>query len=275
MRSSAWFVRRPGGVRGFRLYCFSHAGGSAVGFMPWQALLPAGVEVCAVQLPGRGTRLGEAPFTDLSALIPALAQAVGHEDDTPFAFFGHSLGALVAFELSRHLARHGRRTPAHLFVSGSDAPRSRRPGRELHRLPDDELIDVLRRYNGTPEEILANRELMALALPTLRADFALVETYRYGASPPLALPLTVLQGRADGHVTPEGAQAWAGETTGPCDVEWFDGDHFFIQSDQRRVVALIGDRLAQTARAGQADTPSRDALDRPSRSSGAMTMENI
>ncbi len=222
--------------------------------MPWQALLNQDIEVCAVQLPGRGLRMEETPYTNFPSLIMALAEVVGVEDGMPFAFFGHSLGGLIAFELARHLQRHHRRMPKCLFVSGCDAPQFRIPSKSLHTLSDDELINALKDYNGTPPEVLANRELMELVLPTIRADFSLVEKYQYRPSQLLNIPMTVLQGRLDDHIRFDDAERWACETTGACRVHWFEGDHFFINSERQKVIDLLNGELAACL-SGYVDAP--------------------
>lgn len=246
MRPSPWLVRETrSAARRLRLYCFCYAGGSASVYAPWQARLDPAIEVCAVQLPGRGTRMAEQPFTSMPALIKALAQVIGsHQDGLPFAFFGHSLGGLLAFELARYQKLHYMRMPEHLFVSGCDAPQYRSPSRRLHTLPDRELIEVLKDFNGTPPGVLQHRELMDLLLPTIRADFALVDDYVYRPGLPLAMPITVLAGRREDR-TVDQVEGWRKETLADCHVHFFDGDHFFILPEQQAVLDRIGAVLAE------------------------------
>ena len=238
MDSSPWLLRQPNTQRKLRLYCFCYAGGNAAVYAPWQALLDPAIEVCAVQLPGRGERMGEEPYTSVPALIRALALVIGRQDDLPFAFFGHSLGGLLAFELARYHKLHYMRMPEHLFVSGCDAPQYRSPSKRLHQLPDEEFIAVLKDFNGTPPGVLQHRELMELLLPTIRADFALVDDYEYRPGPPLAIPITVLVGRQE-EQTPEQVDGWRKETLAECRVSWFHGDHFFIFPERQAVLELI------------------------------------
>lgn len=239
MQSSPWFIRAPGARGRLRLYCFSYAGGSAAGYLPWQAALGRDVELWAVQLPGRGGRLAEAPLDSLQQLVGTLAVELRNHADRPFAFFGHSLGALVAFELVRHMRMLGTMLPRQLLVSGCEAPHRRQAERALHALPDAELIEALRAYNGTPPEVLAHRELMELLLPAVRADFRMAETYNYRQQAPLAIPLTVLAGRGDEHVDADRVEAWRHESSASCEVHWFRGDHFFVHSEQEEVVACL------------------------------------
>ncbi|WP_323145073.1 thioesterase II family protein [Massilia phyllosphaerae] len=249
MNTLRWILRHPVRTPRLRLFCFSYAGGNGNAYLPWQAELGRDIEVCALQLPGRGARTGEVPFSSMESLVRALLPVVAALDEVPFAFFGHSLGAMVAFELTRRLQRLGLAQPAHLIVSGCAAPRHRKPPRQLHLLPTDDLIETLREYNGTPHEILAHRELMDLLLPTIRADFALVETYRYDEGPLLTLPLTVLAGRADDAAEPALRAQWQRETLGPCRIEWFEGDHFFINGAREAVLAAIRFALLHEAQA--------------------------
>lgn len=245
MHPSPWLVREHKSVaRRLRLYCFCYAGGSASVYAPWQARLDPAIEVCAVQLPGRGSRMAEKPFTSLPDLIKALAQVVARQDDLPFAFFGHSLGGLLAFELARYHRLHYMRMPERLFVSGCDAPQYRSPSRRLHTLSDPELIEVLRDFNGTPPEVLQHRALMDLLLPTIRADFALVDDYVYRPGLPLSMPITVLAGRQEKR-TAEQVEGWRKETLAECHVHWFDGDHFFILPEQQAVLDCIGAGLVE------------------------------
>jgi medium-chain acyl-[acyl-carrier-protein] hydrolase len=174
-----------------------------------------------------------------------LAPIVASENDLPFAFFGHSLGGLLAFELARHCLRRHLPMPEHLFVSVSNAPQYRRIGRRLHELDDDALIEALRNYNGTPPAALANRELMSLLLPAVRADFALVEDYAYRHDLPLDIPITVLAGTGDKHVVSGRLCHWQKETSEACNLRWFEGDHFFIHSNRRAVLDCVQAELAE------------------------------
>ena len=246
MSSNAWFVRRrPTPAARMRLYCFSYAGGSAASFADWHAALNPAIDVCAVQLPGRGSRYAEAPISSMPELVDALGRALAPLDALPCVFFGHSLGALVAFELARHWARQGVAQPHGFIASGARAPAMRGDtSRKLHLLDDPALIGALGDYNGTPPELLAHAELMELVLPTIRADFALSERYVYMKAR-LAVPLAVFSGRSDEFVSEAQVEGWRYETTGPCDVHWFDGDHFFINPLRDAVIATIERQLSR------------------------------
>ncbi|APA68025.1 thioesterase II family protein [Janthinobacterium sp. 1_2014MBL_MicDiv] len=238
-----WLVRgRPHAARALRLYCFAHAGASAAAFRTWQAKLEPSIEVCAIELPGHGRRMGEAPPDQLLPLAAELTRALARElraMPQPYALFGHSMGALLAFEVARGLARLEMPPPLRLLVSGANAPQRRPPPRMLHRLPDEALLEELRSYDGTPRALLDEHELMALLLPTLRADFCMVETYHYHPGPRLTMPLTVLAGHADARVSADGVAAWALETAGMSHSAWHDGGHFFIDTHAEAVLATI------------------------------------
>lgn len=244
MNSTPWLLRRRITAPQSRLFCFSYAGGSAANYMPWHAQLAPDIEVCAVQLPGRGTRLAEPPMTSMAQVVEAIAQAVVTLSDLPFAFFGHSLGALLAFEVARYCQQRALPTPAHLFASACDAPQYRRTDRELHLLDDEALIDTLRRFNGTPSELLDDSELMGMVLPMLRADFYLAGNYTYRSGPRLAVPMTVLSGTDDEHVRLDRLEAWARETSARCSFHRFEGDHFFINDQTSAVLACVRAELA-------------------------------
>ncbi|WP_167227321.1 thioesterase II family protein [Massilia rubra] len=235
MLDPSLIVRRSANAR-IRLFCIPFAGGSAAAFAPWQAKMGQEIEVCSFQLPGRGGRIAEPAVSSLPRLVADLARVIAQQSDLPFAIFGHSMGALLAFELTRYLVSHKMALPEHLFLSGCAAPGHRTPGRNVSRLADEELIATLASYNGTPPELLANRELMELVLPTIRADFALVEGYLYVPGPILSTPVSVFGGMRDEHVNAVKAQAWHEHTSGKFELTWFPGDHFFIQQDSTAVI---------------------------------------
>ncbi|MBV9110728.1 MAG: thioesterase [Gemmatimonadetes bacterium] len=245
-RPSPWVVLpRPLPGARLRLFCFPFAGGGASVYTPWVQHLPPGVELVAVQLPGRENRLAEEPFAHLPPLVERLVAELAPFMDRPFAFYGHSNGGLVAFELARALRRLGRRGPEHLFIGGRPAPQLVLDEPPLHSMPHDEFLDALRRYNGTPEEVLQNPEIMELIVPMLRADFSLGETYAYAPEPPLAIPVSAYAGARDEEVPTEQVEAWREQTSGPFVFRVFPGDHFFITSDRAQVLAQLAAELGR------------------------------
>lgn len=185
--------------------------------------------MCPVQLPGRGTRLREQPFTSFEPLIEALSEALLPYLRQPFAMFGHSMGATIAFEFARKLRRSSGPSPLRLFVSGRSAPTIPYRGLPTHTLPDAEFIEELRRLNGTPRGVIENAELMELMLPLLRADFGLIQTYVYKPEPPLLCPITAIGGVQDEEVSRSDIQEWR-EQTSSFSLKMIAGDHFFVQT---------------------------------------------
>lgn len=210
-----------------RLFCFPYGGGGAALYRDWSAAMPAGVAVCPVQLPGRENRLGEPPFRRLEPLVKAAAAALTPYLDHPFALFGHSMGAVTSFELTRELRRRGFR-PAALLVSAFRAPHLPDPDPPIFHLPDQEFIQELIELGGTPPEVLGNAELMQLVLPRLRADLEICDTYRYAPESPLTCPLAVFGGEGDREVSPEELAGWREHTTGPFRLRLFPGGHFYF-----------------------------------------------
>jgi medium-chain acyl-[acyl-carrier-protein] hydrolase len=242
--SDSWIAGRRRNPRArLRLFCFPYAGGAASVFRNWSEGLPADIEVCPIQFPGRGTRLMEPPFSRLSLLVEALAVALIPLLDRPFAFFGHSLGSLVSFELARRLRTNHQTSPARLIVSAGPAPQIPHRGQPIHNLPENEFSAELRRLNGTPDDLLNNQELMDIVLPSLRADFALYESYRYSSEPPLNCPISTFGGMRDEKVSHRDLEAWRDQTNGSFSIRMFPGDHFFLKTTQPLVLQALSQEL--------------------------------
>jgi len=234
------------------MFCFSYAGGSAHAFGPWAQALPAQLEVLAVQLPGRGARMFEPPYTSLPTLIHDIAVALRPYLNKPFVFFGHSMGAIISFELARYFRARGIQKPLHLFLSGSGAPRHRVREIMRSRLSDEDLIEELRSFNGVSSDILNDTELMRIMLPTIRADFAICETYVYQLAPTLETPISAFGGTEDAEVSQEQLQLWEEETKEHFSVRMFPGGHFYLHSAQSLALEALLKDLApylQTVRA--------------------------
>ncbi len=233
-----------------RLLCFPHAGGAASAFVPWaRALGDRPIEIAAAQLPGRGDSVHEPPCADLDRVVSALADATEPLADRPYAFFGHSLGALVAFELARRLRDRGAGGPAHLFVSGAFAPQIPSGTAPLRFIEGDTafLEAVAARYGGVPKIVLEHADLRNALVPALRADLALTETYTYRAAPRLTCPITAYAGASDPIVSEERLDGWREHTTGEFTCRLFAGHHFYLNRERDALIADITRRLFRVA----------------------------
>jgi medium-chain acyl-[acyl-carrier-protein] hydrolase len=226
-----------------RLVCVPHAGAGASAFNAWPARLPRDVEVYALQPLGRERRIAEPPVADVRRAVEAAADGVAPLVDVRYAVFGHSLGALVSFELVRELRRRGLPEPVHLVVSGFRAPHLPRRTPELHRLPDRALVAELRRLGGTPAAVFEHEELVALLLPAFRADLAIAETYVYADEPPLAAAVSAWTGRLDPDVDEAELHAWSRHTTGAFVTRAFPGGHSYPVTAQATLTATLAETL--------------------------------
>jgi medium-chain acyl-[acyl-carrier-protein] hydrolase len=228
-----------------RLFCFPSAGVGGSAYRLWPAALPPSLEVCPVQLPGRENRLREAPLANISALVDALVPALLPHLDLPFAFFGHSMGAVLASEVARALAGAGGSLPKHLIVSGRRPPHVPSAEPPFHTLPDPEFVaEVNRRYRGIPAEVMQQEDLLALLLPCLRADITALETHLPARRPPLSCPISAFGG-ADDRLTPrEHLEAWRSETSAAFHVRVYPGDHFYLNPHRAQVLADVWATLA-------------------------------
>ncbi len=237
-------IHQPRPDARLRLFCVPFAGAGASMFRTWAAHLPEAVEVCAVQLPGRENRVHEPLYTDMTRLVPAAADALSPHLTKPFAFFGHSMGAHVAFELTRALRRRGGPLPRHLYVSGRWAPQIPPRDPPTYDLPDAEFRQELRRLNGGRQAASESSELTTALLPMIRADFAICETYAYEEGPPLACPIAAWGGANDPDVTVADVQAWRDQTTTSFSCDIMPGDHFFLLTSEEAFLASLSGRLA-------------------------------
>lgn len=231
------------------MLCFPYAGGGASIYRGWGASLPADLEVCPVQLPGRESRMRDEPFRHCEEMVPVIADALRPYLDLPFVFFGHSMGGLIGFELARELRRRGQPQPLHLFVSGRRAPHLPAREKPIHDLPEAEFLVELRELNGTPEEVLQHEELMRLLIPLLRADFSVNETYAFTEEEPFDFGISAFGGLGDEEVTREDVEAWRPLTRGRFRMRMLPGDHFFIHGSKDLVLEAVSRDLAEIAAA--------------------------
>jgi surfactin synthase thioesterase subunit len=240
--AAAWL---PGGesAQGSRLFCFPYAGGGAAAFAGWRL---ARVAVCPIRLPGRESRTAEAPFERLGVLVESLAAAIEAYLDRPFAFFGHSMGAAVAFELARLLRKRGLPQPRLLIASGARAPQFRRNHTPPADPSEEQFLAELRRLGGVPAEALEDPAVLRAILPALTADAALYRRYIYTEDAPLSLPIRAYGGNADPNILPEHLHAWQEQTTAAFGVRLFAGGHFFLHQSRAEVLAALAADLEQT-----------------------------
>jgi surfactin synthase thioesterase subunit len=232
-----------------RLFCFPYAGVGASVYRLWPAGLPPALEVCPVQLPGRESRLREAPVANIDALVDALLPALLPHLDRPFAFFGHSMGAVLAVEVARKLVNTGRASPAHLIVSGRRPPHMPATEPDFHMLPDAQFIaEIERRYRGIPQEVMQQQELLQLLLPCLRADITALETHLPPRKPPLPCPISAFGGTDDRLTPREHLEAWQDETTAAFQLRTYRGDHFYLRVHEAAVLADVASTLAPMLR---------------------------
>jgi medium-chain acyl-[acyl-carrier-protein] hydrolase len=243
--SSPWFVfcteQRQRDAK-FRLFCFHYAGSGGSIFRPWAKLLPEEIDLVAVQLPGRENRLDEPLLHSMEHVTTPLADALLPLLDKPFAFFGHSTGAAICFDLARVLRQRGLPQPRLLIASAQNAPQVKPPVIR-HVLSDPEFIEILRNCNGTPDVVLRNPALLELLLPRIRADGALYETYNYEEQAPLDCRIVVFHGDEDSMVDNVGLEEWKGETQHSFHRYSFPGGHFFLHEAEEAVVEQINREL--------------------------------
>ncbi|AEH09370.1 thioesterase II family protein [Candidatus Protofrankia datiscae] len=240
----------PGPPDGPLLVCFPHAGGAASFYLPMARALSATTRVRAVQYPGRQDRRSEPPLTTIAALADALAEVLDAFTGQQVAFFGHSMGAIVGFEVIRRLEAAGRPGPRVLFASGRRAPSVRR-GDRVHLLDDAGFLREIRALGGTDPRVLDDPEMLALVLPPTRADYRAIETYVGPPDATVRTPVTVLVGDTDPHATAVDAERWREHTGGDFDVRVFPGGHFYLVDQQQAVTATIVAALRDGPAAGQ------------------------
>lgn len=240
---SSWLrMARPSRGGEITLFCFPYSGASAAIYSGWVNNIP-NVNVCPVELPGHGLRLNEPLHGNLMQLVELTAEAISPYIDRPFAFFGHSMGSLLSFELARRIRGLRQVEPVHLFVSGHNAPQFEEKMEPISTLPEPEFIGKIRGLNGTDESVFESKELRDVFLPILRADFQMCETYRYRPDEPFNCPITALGGLKDIHVPRSDLEAWQIHTSASFKVRMFPGDHFYLTSSRLALLEIIAREL--------------------------------
>lgn len=242
---SQWIVKpKPLHRPNIKLLCFPYAGGGAPIYFPWKDKLHSGIELNIIQPPGRGTHFSEPPIGEMNVLVDKLIPQISDILSGEYMVFGHSVGSRFGFELVRQAINKGFPAPLHFFASGSSSPRKRCIEEKSSQLPDDKFINMLRKMNGTPPEVLENEELMQLFLPTLRADFRLAEEYFCDSNFIIPTDMTVLSGRDD-VISQEQLDRW-GDFALSSEVIMCDGGHFFVDTHSEQVINIVNEKISQT-----------------------------
>ena len=237
---TSWLGRQPVAVKGItQVICFPFAGGGASSFGSWRNLLSPELNLIPLCPPGRERRRNEPPVTNASIAAEQISHELIQLTDQPIVFFGHSLGAQLAFETAQKLNQLQGPNVALLVMSGSKPPSEREGKKNWHLLPDNQFIEAISKLGGTPSEVLLNKELMDLFIPQLRVDFALLASLNITKRPPLSCPIFAFGGQDDPLVTPKELQGWSQETTGSFDSVIFPGKHFFIQESKKDVISML------------------------------------
>ena len=241
MKLDKWIrIAKPNPNATMRLFCFPYAGGGASVYRLWQDQLPSQIEVCAIQLPGRENRINEKPFLRIQSLAKELTRVIQPYLDRPFSFFGHSMGSLIAYELTQQINQKYARLPQHLMVSARRAPHLPDPDSPLHQLPENQFLEaVQQRYNSVPDIVLQEKELRVLFIPLLRADFEKAETYRPTYIDSLSCPIIAFGGLTDDRASEDEMMAWQWLAAGDFSCHMLQGDHFYFNDDPLPLLSQI------------------------------------
>ncbi len=251
---SQFITFKPRPAAAFRLFCFPHAGGAPIAFFPWADLCGENIECVSLQYRGRAQRLREGPLTSVDEFVREIGSDLSTLCDKPFAFYGHSFGGIVAFELARQLQRSRRPGPCHLYVGATRPPHLESPFPNIHGLAKKEFIaNVQSRYGGIPSVILEDAEVMKMFLPALRGDFTAYESYKYQPGVPLDIPITAFGGAQDKAVKAACLREWELHTEAGFDINILPGDHFFQLTSAQQLVRTVEMRFV-SCRTERSDT---------------------
>ncbi|MDQ0175270.1 thioesterase II family protein [Bacillus chungangensis] len=223
-----------------KLFCIPYAGGSAVVYSKWKKLINPLIELKEIELPGRGYKMKEPLLDNMPEMVENIFKEMKNEIKPPYALFGHSMGALITYELYKKLKKAGYPAPVHMFISGKKSPQVAIKDLKLYHLPEDEFIDHILKYNGTNESVFKNKELASLFIPILRADFKIVETYKFDHTDDrLDCDISVFGGTEDRTVDWDDLLQWQEVAKKKCNFYSFKGGHFFINEHTEEVVNQI------------------------------------
>jgi medium-chain acyl-[acyl-carrier-protein] hydrolase len=256
-RAVRWLSQRNSGK--MRLFCFSCAGGTVEIFRRWAHLLPPDIELCGIELPGRGSRWAEPLRTDIQSLMDSFMPELMLWLDKPMSLLGHSLGALVSFETARQLRREGFEEIIDLFIASFRGPNTHSCNQRVTILPDPQIIEWLRHLKGVPEKIMCNPSLMTTILPILRADLGIVETYEYTPGLPFNWPISVFAGISDPTIRRQDLGAWREHTSATFSLQMFPGGHFFLHSGEQKFLNVLSEMLIGSCERAKALSTHRKA----------------
>lgn len=230
-------------MKSTKLFMLPYAGGSASVYLNWKKLMPPEVQIYPLELPGRGRRYKESLINSVQSMVPDLIKSMeAYEISVPYAIFGHSMGSLLALEVTHELVKQGYPLPVSLFLSGRDSPDSKEK-RVYHNLPEQELLQEVIKMGGTPPELCENSELIELFLPIIRNDFKLVEIYHCQRDTPLDCPFFILNGKQDSFIDLLEIEGWSRFTSKPYTVKWFEGEHFYLHDHTKELCQYIWQQL--------------------------------
>ena len=222
-----------------RLFCFPYAGGNAAVFSQWKFMMPDCIETHPIQYPGRGNRIAEPLCLSMREMVSELAEVLRPFTNEPYAFFGYSMGATIAFETARLLRQRYGSLPEQLILAAKEAPGYKETGPTRRLMDDDAFLENLRTLGGVPAAFFEHPELVEFMLPILRADFHLIENYEYNSGEPFDCPITVMGGERDVESPPESLAAWQSQTSGPFHRISYPGDHFFLNDSLAEIVSEV------------------------------------
>ncbi|HEX3048418.1 MAG TPA: thioesterase domain-containing protein [Bacillota bacterium] len=230
-----------------KLFCLPYAGGSGMIYNQWKKSFHGLIQLCPIELAGRGVRFSEPFYASIAQAVDDVYELIKNElEQTPYAFFGHSMGSLLIYELVRKIENSGFAGPVHLFLSGRYPPHIIKRDIIYHLLPDAELKSEILKMGGTPKEVFENPELLAVYMAILRADYKILETYQFiPGNQVLNSPLTVFRGKEDESVTGDDLLKWRQYTKNECEIHEYEGGHFFIFDRMEDVIEIINDTLVQ------------------------------
>ncbi len=237
-------------MKKIKLFCFPYAGGSAAAYNKWRQYLDKHIELRTVELAGRGRRIYDPLYRSIEEAVEDVYHMISAElAKEPYAFFGHSMGGIIAYELAYKIRNNNLPEPVHIFFSGRGAPNVPDEDEEIwHTLPDDEFKEKILELGGTPKEFFEHPELIEVLLPMLRTDFRIAETYQHdGEVKPLDYDITVFIGKEE-EVTAEQMHGWREHTKKVCTIHYFAGEHFFIHEETEQLVKVINNTLANAVK---------------------------